>query len=553
MRSTGRTLLGILTALAVLGSALMFAQPNRQYRQMYDVATPELLRSGEAWLNRDRGADSALVCFSLAASRYNKNMSRADQELMVKANIGKWLVYFSYLFDYPKAYESLQTAIEISDRAGIDKARTRLSMGGMFHLIADQSGAPDLYRKAVAEYATAIREALKENDDNTVDIAFVNTLIVCRSLGETATLDSLYGKYGSLPGDSKLPRRRFAKALYRATAGNPAALDSLDREISLLPDDKEYVRLRFIGIKTLAELYLEQNNPVRAESEANRALEYSLTHGLRDAELETRLLLSDILNRRGDMKGSLDQRDQYLRIKEEMLGSKQLQRLDELRFLADLRAADEKLALIKEQRRQQTIVIVALLTLFVMAVTFILIIIHKNHRLRQAYDSLSQRFQAILAADDRERKLLKRIADIEENHPVTDTAETSPQTKYEGSSLGDKQRERILSRLADITADPDIICSPGCSISKLSEVIGCNTKYLSQIINDEYNCNFNSFINEIRIKEASRRIMAGGEWDKLTMEAIANSVGFKSRSTFSQLFKQYTGMTPAEFRRHAGS
>lgn len=160
--------------------------------------------------------------------------------------------------------------------------------------------------------------------------------------------------------------------------------------------------------------------------------------------------------------------------------------------------------------------------------------------LRQTYNSLTHRFQATLAADDRERKLLRRIADIEEKM-AEEKPDSSHHTKYEGSSLGDKERERILSRLADITANPDPICTPGYSIGKLAEAIGCNTKYLSQIINDEYNCNFNTFINEIRIKEASRRILAGGEWERFTMEAIANSVGFKSRSTFTQFFKQFTG------------
>lgn len=72
------------------------------------------------------------VCFSLAASRYDQRMLRQDKELMVKANIGKWLVYFSYLFDYPKAYESLEHAIAISEEAGINKAGTELSMGGCF-------------------------------------------------------------------------------------------------------------------------------------------------------------------------------------------------------------------------------------------------------------------------------------------------------------------------------------------------------------------------------------------------------------------------------------
>ena len=550
MKGTGRIILVLIAAAIALGGAIVLAQPERQYRKMYNESTEKLLRDGQAWLERDRGADSALVCFSLAASRYDESMSRSDKEMMVKANIGKWLVYFSHLFDYPKAYESLQTAIDISEEAGINKANTRMSMGGMLHLIADQSGSPDLYRKAITEYTGAIDEALKSGDDHVVDIAFVNMLVASRALGNTVTLNDTYRRYSRLVGDDKLPRRRFAKAIYRAISVDPDATALLEKEISILPSDKEYVRLRFIGLKILAELHINKNELHEAETVARKALSHALDNAIRDAEQEARLLLSDILKRKGDMPGSLEQRDEYLRIKEETIGAKQLHRLDELRFLTDLRRADEQLALSKEQRSRQRVMIFALLALVAMAVAFIWMVIHKNMRLRQAYDSLSHRYQSTLAADDRERKLLRRIADIEDKLPES-KPDPSQQHKYEGSNLGDKERERILANLADLSGDPELICSPGCSIGKLAESIGCNTKYLSQIINDEYKCNFNTFINEIRIKEASRRIMAGGEWDKLTMEAIANSVGFKSRSTFTQFFKQFTGMTPTEFKRQS--
>lgn len=550
MRRIVKVISALMVAALALGGAIVMAQPERQYERMYEVATPELLSKGVAWLNREGGADSALVCFSLAASRYNKSMSRQDKELMVKANRGKWLVYFSYLYDYPKAYESLQKAIDISEEAGVNKAKTHLSMGGMLHVIADQSGSADMYSKAMEEYSAAVREA-SAADDIIMDFAFVNMIVLSRSRHSTAVLDKAWERYRKLGGENRLPRRRFARVLYRAVRGDSAAIASMENEIALLPSDPEYMRLRFIGLKMLAEIMLDRHAPDRAEALTQRALEHAVRHDMRDAEQEARLLLSDILRQRGDIAGSNDQRDRYLRIKEETMGAKQLHRLDELRFLADLRAADEQLALSKEKHRRQTIVIVALLVFCAMAVAFIWVVIHKNVRLRQAYNSLSYRFQATLAADDRERKLRRRIADIEQKQAEQEPA-PAPQPKYEGSSLGSEERERILSRLAELTADPVLICSPGCSIGKLSESIGCNTKYLSQIINDDYNCNFNTFINEIRIKEACRRILAGGEWDRLTLEAIANSVGFKSRSTFSQLFKQFTGMTPTEFKRQAG-
>lgn len=50
-------------------------------------------------------------------------MPREEQMTCVRADLGKWAVYFSRLFDYPKAYEALQHALEICERNGFDKSK----------------------------------------------------------------------------------------------------------------------------------------------------------------------------------------------------------------------------------------------------------------------------------------------------------------------------------------------------------------------------------------------------------------------------------------------
>jgi AraC-like DNA-binding protein len=56
-------------------------------------------------------------------------------------------------------------------------------------------------------------------------------------------------------------------------------------------------------------------------------------------------------------------------------------------------------------------------------------------------------------------------------------------------------------------------------------------------------------VNEYRLKAVIGRLKST-EFDHLTIIAIANDCGFNSKSTFNSLFKQYTGHTPSEFKRH---
>lgn len=74
-------------------------------------------------------------------------------------------------------------------------------------------------------------------------------------------------------------------------------------------------------------------------------------------------------------------------------------------------------------------------------------------------------------------------------------------------------------------------------------------RYVSQAINQEYGSNFNSLLNEYRIKEACRRLGENPDYANMTIEGIAESVGFKSRTSFGALFKSVTGLSPSAYQK----
>ncbi|MCG8699485.1 MAG: helix-turn-helix domain-containing protein, partial [Bacteroidales bacterium] len=73
---------------------------------------------------------------------------------------------------------------------------------------------------------------------------------------------------------------------------------------------------------------------------------------------------------------------------------------------------------------------------------------------------------------------------------------------------------------------------------------------LSEIINKELNKTFFTLINEMRVEEAKKRILMP-EYNNLTLTAIGFDSGFNSKSSFHELFKKFTGCTPAQFRKQS--
>ena len=71
------------------------------------------------------------------------------------------------------------------------------------------------------------------------------------------------------------------------------------------------------------------------------------------------------------------------------------------------------------------------------------------------------------------------------------------------------------------------------------------------MISGIYGTNFKSVVNDIRVKMACLRLADTEHYGNLTIDAIAESVGFRSRGNFSVVFRKITGMSASQFRRNA--
>lgn len=89
------------------------------------------------------------------------------------------------------------------------------------------------------------------------------------------------------------------------------------------------------------------------------------------------------------------------------------------------------------------------------------------------------------------------------------------------------------------------------SLQSLADLIGSNSKYVSQTINDLLKKNFRTFINEYRVKEAQRMIDDTTHYGNLSLLGIAQNVGIRSKSSFIEAFRKVTGMTPSAYQRAA--
>lgn len=84
-----------------------------------------------------------------------------------------------------------------------------------------------------------------------------------------------------------------------------------------------------------------------------------------------------------------------------------------------------------------------------------------------------------------------------------------------------------------------------CNRESVARELGISENMLSRIINQHYQARFTDVINQYRLKDAQRLLLADTEQ---SVTDIAFEVGFNSIPSFNRVFKDSTGFSPTAFR-----
>jgi AraC-like DNA-binding protein len=85
------------------------------------------------------------------------------------------------------------------------------------------------------------------------------------------------------------------------------------------------------------------------------------------------------------------------------------------------------------------------------------------------------------------------------------------------------------------------------SLGELSKLVKESKHHLSQVINERLGMNFFELLAKYRVEEA-KKILLEDTKKQITIENLADEVGYNSKSAFNNAFKKHTGLTPTQFR-----
>ncbi|MBN2778926.1 MAG: helix-turn-helix transcriptional regulator [Bacteroidales bacterium] len=114
--------------------------------------------------------------------------------------------------------------------------------------------------------------------------------------------------------------------------------------------------------------------------------------------------------------------------------------------------------------------------------------------------------------------------------------------------ISEEKVKEIYTLIIDLLDKEQLYKKQDLSIFDIADKLQINKTYISHSINKNTGSNFSNLINKYRIEE-SKNLLLNSEFDNYTIEAIANHVGFHSKSSFNSWFKSLTGQTPSVYKK----
>ena len=503
---------------------------NVHWSEWAKLSNDTLMKMGREFLDTKDKMDSSMVCYSIIANRYySKKQSRQDNEKSVYAMNNLGYMYSFIYFDYEKAFYYLDLSRRLSEQNNLEKnlPYVYLNLADLYLTDGHIHNQKNYRQQAIEAYRKAFNAAIGVSDWRILMIILSNMSNMSFHTDSVFSINNEIELFNQLDVPVEVPMRQYTLVIGRAVKAfmnkhYDEALRLLD-DADLLIDTKDTPeRFMMLNMAHKAEIYKAMGRYDQSIAFLQALRDTAEHYNTKDILVDSYNELYETCLKSGDTLLANRYQFLFLQKKDSLMSHSKLGSVSQMRFLSELKQMNDDMKIMAHKREIQQI------WLWISVAMTLLISIFSFMQMR-----------AIRKVKERNRQLYLR------------SVESLKKEKYKGNSISDYEKQDIIDRIEQVMACTDEICSEQFNLARLAELVGSNYKNVSQIINDYYQKNFNQLLAEHRIKEACKRINDPEHYAHYTIEAIATSVGIRSRSNFGALFKRIVGLSPSEYLKMA--
>ncbi|MCC5917598.1 MAG: AraC family transcriptional regulator [Cryomorphaceae bacterium] len=198
-----------------------------------------------------------------------------------------------------------------------------------------------------------------------------------------------------------------------------------------------------------------------------------------------------------------------------------------------------------KQIEKQELIIEKTRTLLVVSIVFILILISLIIMIVTSYKTQKEAYRKIYDFNKRQKDKNSPFASTLKSEPI----EIDDSVENQDEDFNDSLNEVWTSILKNMKSQK-LYRDQDLNATKMAEVCGTNKTYVYQAAKSFFGESFMYFVNHYRVEEAKLLLDEKNDQGKeLSLEEIAEQVGFSSKSSFFRHFKSITGLPPGTYRK----
>ena len=555
-----RKYIALVASVMLLSTAM--AQSVQQeyniddYNRLSTLSITELMARGQYFLQEKMMVDSALVCYSIVSNReHDKKLNREELHLIARAKNNLGYIYGAHYYDYPKSYENLNRAIQLSEEYGFDDISSYAymnlasTMKGRNDLFGDDSFSTEVFENT----KMAFNKAVQAKEWNVAVTCLFNALAMMNENDDIHSIKSELDRFERLQSIDSIEMwqctRMFCEGVQAYYAGQyQQALDyyvKMEHEAHRLLTNRQQCILMAMNQQSV--VFAAMHRYQDAIAILKKIERIAQETGLESDLIDVYHSMVDVYNAMGNHQQASTFEYKYLKARDEFIKKSNAEKLEKARFLDEMRRVNDQVAVIdqKRERAHQLSLMMSVIAAIILLALVLLVRSYLKQRnyIRHLYEKNVQ----LLATSE----VIPQSTVVGSVEPNELHDESAP--KYQGTTLDQESKERLFARIKQVMDDIHIICQPDFSLQSLADLVSSNYKYVSQVVNEYYGKSFKQVLNEQRVREACRQLNDTERYGHLTLtiEAIGANLGFNSRSNFTVTFKRITGISPSKFLKMA--
>lgn len=564
-----RTLLLVLLMLlpSCAGARVLAKDYLHIVKKTSDASIDYIMKKAEHYLNAGH-SDTALVYYMVACNRMNDKLSDKDKQQCAMAYLKKG--------NYADALSAYFSGLRI-----YNDCKAKHEGGRFYNNIANIYCVFGDYAKGLSYYKKGYEFCHKYGDKANAYKILANMTKVNIIKGNTSSAR----KYYKMSEKVKNPSDKGNCYTSIFNLGFILMSEKNYREaINTYNELLDYAVENKMNPRCLCSAYEQLYKNYMSIGDRDSTLKYmhlcestAVKHGILHVYLDVLVKYADFYDSVSNYKAASRYRARYQHEKDSIFDTNKFDAVKNEQTLYEMDKYDKYIASLnaREKERLQTIsrqrLTIAGVTVVTAVIGVLLLLVYRQKgKIDKSYNDLfvinrdfvkQQEFtrQRMLELSNRLKNSEAELAALRASQEHSDGAGEAPDTavattaddadgKNKTLAISEDMRRKQLDAVIDVMENSTEFCSSDFSLARLASLVGSNSKYVSLVINDTFHKTFKNYVNDYRIRLACLRMADTGTYGSYTLNAIAESVGFKSYTTFVELFRKVVGITPSMYK-----